>query len=91
MSKMIDLHSSACLKEIPQRVNLNKVKKRQGDTAELHLGFAFEDLISAPRIKNKTKSKGTEIAVPKSPLFFASFTSTVEFDLTKTQGTAKYF
>lgn len=83
---MIDHHSSVCIRKSLERVDSNTAKKRECEISEPNLEFAFEQLISLLLIEDKAKSRGTEIAVPKkNPLFFASFTSRVEFSLTKTQ------
>lgn len=80
-----DRSSLFCLpKENPWR-GWTQNWKGQLEIPEPNLGFAFEDPISVPPMENKTESKGTEIAVAKKTLFFASCTSRVEFSLTRTQ------
>lgn len=83
---MINHHSSVCIRKSLERVDSNKAKKRECEISEPNLEFAFEQLISLLLIEDKAKSRGTEIAVPKKiHYFFASFTSRVEFSLTKTR------
>lgn len=74
MSEIIELHSSACLKEIPRKDNkLNKAKKGQCEIIpELNLEFEFEEWICFPLIENKAKSKGTHTAGPDN-FFFCKF------------------
>lgn len=84
MSEIIVLHSSASLEEILRKGKLKYTRKREYETLEPNLGSALEELISVPLIESKAESKGTEIPF-QNQLFFASFTSRVEFDLAKTQ------